>query len=485
MASRAAAPRILNIEQIRKEIRDKKGKISKSTGHFPFSVQQARSEADAPARASTHIVRTTLSAAAADTAQLQAIVRNATTDLSDGQPVRYDMPDVANVHCEWIGYSRRDADRNATELPGSPREKYDALRRDCTSETVILFTAGGAGVSNNPLLYRPFLTKLARVSGCRILNVKKRLAPQHPFPAPLLDLLLAYLHLLYPPPGSLHQPIPSSSIILAGNSHGASLVLALTLIILHFNNNSLPHHVTSSSDPFSHSPGPNLDFSARAHPLLRPAGVLSLSAAPEIHPALPSFFTNRPHDLFSSTAHPALSPSFPPDHLWPSSPPREHPYAHAAMLPHPLVSPNMAPARRWIGCPPVYVDVGTRECYRDGTAVLVGQLREAGTKVVFDEWEAMPHDFFMFFSAWWQAGRLVERAGKVVRGFVRAGGRERDEAGEWSVWGLDGERRVRDWKTWEAMGFDEARRLVRESAAKLTPWLGARGKEGVGATSKM
>jgi acetyl esterase/lipase len=53
-----------------------------------------------------------------------------------------------------------------------------------------------------------------------LLRNRYRLAPQHKWPAQLVDALLAYCYLIYPPPDAPHEPIPPSRIILAGDSSG-------------------------------------------------------------------------------------------------------------------------------------------------------------------------------------------------------------------------------------------------------------------------
>ena len=59
-----------------------------------------------------------------------------------------------------------------------------------------------AGSFSCPAEYRAASTRLARVTKARVASVGYRLAPSHTFPAPILDVLLAYASLLYPPPGA-------------------------------------------------------------------------------------------------------------------------------------------------------------------------------------------------------------------------------------------------------------------------------------------
>lgn len=94
---------------------------------------------------------------------------------------------------------------------------------------------------------------LARLSKGRCLVLDQRLSPQNPFPAALIDLLIAYLSLLHPPPGSFYEAVPPQNIVLAGDSSGVNLCLALLLLIQYFQQKPHPEiqfHYTSVSIPY-------------------------------------------------------------------------------------------------------------------------------------------------------------------------------------------------------------------------------------------
>lgn len=65
----------------------------------------------------------------------------------------------------------------------------------------------------------------------RAFAVNYRKAPQYPFPCALQDALAAYLYLLYPPPEAKHRPVPPGQIVIAGDSAGGGLTLALLCVI--------------------------------------------------------------------------------------------------------------------------------------------------------------------------------------------------------------------------------------------------------------
>lgn len=84
---------------------------------------------------------------------------------------------------------------------------------------------------NGPATRRATATKLAELTRGRCLIVQHRLAPQKPLPAAILDILVAYLSLLYPLPDLYHKPVPASHIVLAGDSSGAQAALSIIQVI--------------------------------------------------------------------------------------------------------------------------------------------------------------------------------------------------------------------------------------------------------------
>jgi monoterpene epsilon-lactone hydrolase len=89
---------------------------------------------------------------------------------------------------------------------------------------VIFYTHGGAYVSGSCSDHRSIVAKIVQGSGMRALLFEYRLAPEHPFPAGLEDTLTAYRWLLA-------QGIPSSKVVIMGESAGGGLCLAALLAI--------------------------------------------------------------------------------------------------------------------------------------------------------------------------------------------------------------------------------------------------------------
>ena len=233
---------------------------------------------------------------------------------------------------------------------------------------------------NGPVTRRSTCTKLAELTKGRCLTVQPRLAPQNPFPAALLDLMVAYLSLLYPQSHSSHEPVPATHLVFAGDSSGAQLQLSLIQVIL----TARKRQCTDR---------PKLRFHGRNVELLMPAGVAMQSPGLDHHgTSLPSWYANRDYDIFIE-AMPGYLPGFPPDEAWPTNPPRGSYYCETSMLCHPLVSPLAA--KSWRGAPPMYIAIGSKERNSDSTKVPAQLAAQQGVPVIWDEYELMPHNWPM------------------------------------------------------------------------------------------
>ncbi len=85
---------------------------------------------------------------------------------------------------------------------------------------VILYLHGGGYMFCSPVTHRLFITRVARAAGARVLGLRYRLAPEHPFPAALDDAVAGYCWLL-------ERGNSPEEILLAGDSAGGGLALAL------------------------------------------------------------------------------------------------------------------------------------------------------------------------------------------------------------------------------------------------------------------
>lgn len=139
-------------------------------------------------------------------------------DLRDpGLPVaQYRIPDLSYVEAEWTGY--RAAASPNDPLPNlSAKELYGEMMKECTAPTTVLFLHGGAYYLCDPSTHRATTKRLAKLTGGHCYSVRYRLAPKYPFPAALLDSLVSYFTLLYPPPDAYHEPVRPENIVIAGD----------------------------------------------------------------------------------------------------------------------------------------------------------------------------------------------------------------------------------------------------------------------------
>ena len=123
-----------------------------------------------------------------------------------------EMPDVAGVEPVDIG--------------AKPSVAAEMIVPHFAEPGCILFLHGGGWAFGNLKSHARFARLLAETTGSRVLAVDYRLAPEHPYPAPLDDSRAAWRWLLGQAGSS---PDLDSPLMVAGDSAGANLAVALTL----------------------------------------------------------------------------------------------------------------------------------------------------------------------------------------------------------------------------------------------------------------
>ena len=130
---------------------------------------------------------------------------------------------------------RRNMDANAKTFPLDPAIEVEAVSAGgvpaewtrspgADAGRVVLYLHGGGYVFGSILSHRHLVAEIGRQAGMRTLALDYRLAPEHPFPAPVEDTIAAYRFLL-------ESGIEARRIALAGDSAGGGLVVAALVAI--------------------------------------------------------------------------------------------------------------------------------------------------------------------------------------------------------------------------------------------------------------
>ncbi|KAK4057569.1 hypothetical protein OIO90_001214 [Microbotryomycetes sp. JL221] len=199
------------------------------------------------------------------------------------------MEDLQNMKLKFfkdaIKDDRQSRKQHETQNASSrPREQTDSYAEDMDSMRCVLYIHGGAHLFGSINTHRYQIWRYARKIGGRAFAVKYRLSPQYPFPCALQDCLAAYLYLIRPPPGVKHKPIDPSKLVVAGDSAGGGLTLALMTML-------------------------------RDSGLPMPAGMVLISPWVDLTHSFPSILQNTATDII-----PPYGFLFKPSTLWPPPP---------------------------------------------------------------------------------------------------------------------------------------------------------------------
>lgn len=369
--------------------------IINSPHQRPISVQQKASIRDPGVKGPMWISRVKFGAPPEDDVR-QALFKTI-DEMRTGDEI-YAKPEFQTVEAEWTGY-RPNVDKESPEPLIPEEERYKKLMQDVHSEVTILYFHGGGFYLLDPAIHRPVVSRLAELTGGRALSIRYRLAPQNPFPAAILDALLSYLYLLYPPPGSFHDPVSPSNIVFAGDSAGGNLSLALLQLILHLYRTA-PEGQT-----------PTLKFHGKDVAIPIPAGVATISPWFDVTHSLPSIEKNAKYDFLPPPSF-SHATTFPPCDIWPAKPPRVDIYCDGSAMIHPMVS--LLAAMDWKMAPPVFIGCG-EEMLADEGAVFAKRLAKQGVKVMWEQHEAMPHCFAMMLEGTPGSNMFFAELAKFIR----------------------------------------------------------------------
>lgn len=121
---------------------------------------------------------------------------------------------MAMIHLPTRGISRRKIQVNGVSV-----QDLNASQ----SGHLIIYAHGGAFYLGDVATHVGLTSRLAKLCQARVWSVNYRLAPQHPFPAALDDLLSVYRSAL--------EQVSADNIILAGDSAGGGLTLSTACAI--------------------------------------------------------------------------------------------------------------------------------------------------------------------------------------------------------------------------------------------------------------
>ncbi|KAL7929053.1 alpha/beta hydrolase fold domain-containing protein [Trichoderma chlorosporum] len=285
------------------------------------------------------------------------------------------VPELTHVEAEWTGY-RASASKKEPLPKISESAKYYEMMKECKEPTTVLYFHGGAYYLCDPVTHRSIVKKLAKLTKGRCYSVRYRLAPQDPFPSALLDALVSYFTLLYPPPDAYHEAVEPEHIVFAGDSAGGNLALALLQLVLQLRRLDI-----------------DIQWYGEKRKVPLPAGTACVCPWVDITQSSPSWHVEDAHPFdYLPRLRPDFEARVPPCEIWPAKPPRKFIYVDDHLAAHPLSTLIMNPS--WEGSPPIWMCTGWEILSYEDKALAM-KLFADGVPLVFEEYEAMPHVFPM------------------------------------------------------------------------------------------
>jgi acetyl esterase/lipase len=245
---------------------------------------------------------------------------------------------------------------------GVPAEWISAP--NAQNDLVILYIHGGGYAAGSIKSHEALAAELSRESKARVLLIDYRLAPEHVFPAAIVDSTKAYRWLIS------KEGILPNNVIIGGDSAGGGLTIA-TLVKLRDEGDNLP------------------------------AGAFCLSPWADLANTGETIQTNADRDPFVAPRDLAELSKL---------------YCGNKNAKNPLISPLYADLS---GLPPLLIQVGTAEILLDDSRRVADRAIEAGVDVQLEIWEDMIH-VFAAFGQWAPEGKEgIEQIGKFIQKHIR------------------------------------------------------------------
>ncbi len=231
-------------------------------------------------------------------------------------------------------------------------------------DKILLYLHGGGYVAGSLQMYRDLASRISKSINGRSLLIDYRLAPENEvFPAALEDATKTYQWLIS------KMKIPPKNVIIAGDSAGGGLSLAL-LLNLKNNNIALP------AAAICLSPWTDLTLSGN-----------SIKANADQDP----FISLEVLEFYAKTGLMGKNPR------------------------DPLISPLFGD---FTGLPPILIQVGTAECLLDDSIRVAKIAKKAGVDMTLDIWDDMVHVFQIFASVAPESQEAIKKMGEFTSRFL-------------------------------------------------------------------
>jgi epsilon-lactone hydrolase len=256
------------------------------------------------------------------------------------------------------------------EFPSAPQVKCEPVSAggvkaewitapNAAADRAILYLHGGGYIMGSINTHRELIARLSKAAQARILALDYRLAPEHPFPAPVEDTTAAYRWMLA-------QGLKASRIAVAGDSAGGGLTVAA---LVAFREAGLP--MPAAGIPISpwvdlEAIGESMKSRASQDPIVRPEMIREIA------------------NVYLAGQNPRS----------------------------PLAAPLYADLH---GLPPLLIHVGDAEALLDDSRRLADRAKAAGVNVTLEVWPEMPHVWHLFAHFLPEGQRAIDRAGEFVR----------------------------------------------------------------------
>ena len=226
-------------------------------------------------------------------------------------------------------------------------------------DKVILYVHGGGYVMGSAGSHRDMTGRLSQAAGARVLSLNYRLAPEHPFPAPVDDSVAAYRWLL-------GQGIQASNIAIAGDSAGGGLALAALIAIRDAGEPVPAAGIGISPWVDMEGTGESMTTRAAVDPVVQKEGLLGMAKL----------------------------------------------YLGDADSKNPLAAPLHA---NLAGLPPLLIQVGDSETLLDDAIRITERARKADVDVTLKIWDEMPHVWHLFAPILPEGRQAIEEIGAFFK----------------------------------------------------------------------